>query len=95
MSRIDCCLDNGPTEGFLGIIKSEMYYNLNFENELRCTIKDYIYFYNNRYQEQFGNLAPMEVRQEAMNSAVPIQYSMYLEINVFWHIKLCLKKKTA
>ena len=33
MSRVGCCLDNAPTEGFWGIIKSEMYYNFRFENE--------------------------------------------------------------
>ena len=49
MSRVGCSLDNAPTEGFWGIIKSEMYYNFKFENEdeLRRTIKDYIFFYNN------------------------------------------------
>ena len=31
MSRVGCCLDNAPTEGFWGIIKSEMYYNFRFE----------------------------------------------------------------
>lgn len=25
MSKVGCCIDNGPTEGFWGIIKSEMY----------------------------------------------------------------------
>lgn len=77
MSRVGCCLDNAPTEGFWGIIKSEMYYNFRFENEdeLIRTIKDYIYFYNNnRYQERFGNLAPMEVRRKAMSSVNPRQY---------------------
>ena len=77
MSRVNCCIDNGPTEGFWGIIKSEMYYNINYENEdeLRQEIKDYIDFYNNnRYQERFNNLTPAEVRQAAMNSITPIQY---------------------
>ena len=77
MSRVGCCLDNAPTEGFWGIIKSEMYYNFSFENEdeLRRAIKDYIYFYNNnRYQERFGNLAPMEVRRKALNSVNTCQY---------------------
>ena len=51
MSRVGCSLDNAPTEGFWGIIKSEMYYNFKFENEdeLRRTIKDYIFFYNNNW----------------------------------------------
>lgn len=77
MSRVRCCIDNGPTEGFWGIIKSEMYYNINLKNEeeLRQAIKDYIFFYNNsRYQERFNNLTPMEVRKAAINSAAPVQY---------------------
>ena len=30
MSRVGHCIDNGPTEGFWGIVKSEMYYTGNF-----------------------------------------------------------------
>lgn len=77
MSRVGCCIDNGPTEGFWGIIKSEMYYISEFVNaeELRRAIKNYIDYYNNgRYQERFNNLAPMEVRKAALQSEEPIQY---------------------
>jgi len=77
MSRVGCCIDNGPTEGFWGIIKSEMYYISNFENEdqLRQSIVEYITYYNNgRYQERFNNLAPIEVRKNALISEHPTQY---------------------
>lgn len=77
MSRVGCCIDNGPTEGFWGIIKAEMYYISEFcnEDELRQAIAEYIDYYNNyRYQERFNNLAPIEVRNAALNSEQPLQY---------------------
>lgn len=77
MSRVGCCIDNGPTEGFWGIIKSEMYYITEFcnEEELRRAIEEFIEYYNNgRYQERFHNLAPMEVRAAALKSGEPVQY---------------------
>ena len=48
MSRVGHCIDNGPTEGFWGIIKSEMYqmYEIKDESSLRFAIKDYIRFYS-------------------------------------------------
>jgi transposase InsO family protein len=36
MSRVGHCIDNGPTEGFWGIIKAEMYYLHKFEDERGC-----------------------------------------------------------
>ena len=47
MSRVGHCIDNGPTEGFWGIIKSEMYqmYEITDESSLRQAIKDYLHFY--------------------------------------------------
>ncbi|WP_171012025.1 IS3 family transposase [Hathewaya histolytica] len=77
MSRVGCCIDNGPTEGFWGIIKSEMYYISNFstEEELRQAIAEYIEYYNSgRYQERFDNLTPMEIRNAALQSKQPKQY---------------------
>ena len=77
MSRVGHCIDNGPTEGFWGIIKSEMYYLQTFENErmLRSAIEKYIHFYNyERFQERFENKTPMEVRMEALVSDKPVQY---------------------
>jgi transposase InsO family protein len=77
MSRVGHCIDNGPTEGFWGIIKAEMYYLHKFEDEksLRSAIERYIHFYNcERLQARFGNRTPMEVRMEALGSDKPAQY---------------------
>ncbi|WP_237738268.1 MULTISPECIES: hypothetical protein [unclassified Caldicellulosiruptor] len=32
MSRVGCCMDNGPMEEFWGILKSEMYYLNRFDD---------------------------------------------------------------
>ncbi|KHM52402.1 integrase [Anaerovibrio lipolyticus] len=77
MSRVGHCIDNAPTEGFWGIIKSEMYYMYNIVDEasLRNAIDDYINFYmNERLQERFGGKTPAEVRKEALTSEIPQDY---------------------
>lgn len=77
MSRVACCLDNGPTEALWGIIKTEMYqmYDIHDKDSLIRAIENYIDFYNNeRYQERFDSKTPMEVREEAMNTTKPNQY---------------------
>ena len=63
MSRVAKCIDNGPMEGFWGILKRERYYGKRFNSreELVSMIENYIYYYNNkRYQRRFGVLTPME-----------------------------------
>lgn len=63
MSRVNRCIDNGPIEGFWGILKSEMYYLRKFQtfDELKAAIEDYIYFYNyERLQAKLGSRAPYE-----------------------------------
>ena len=63
MSRVAKCIDNGPMEGFWGIMKRERYYGKQFNSreELVAMIENYIYYYNNeRYQRRFGVLTPME-----------------------------------
>lgn len=66
MSRVGRCLDNGPMEGFWGILKCEMYYLGCFEDydSLAVAIESYIHFYNyERRQRKLGRLAPMSYRQ--------------------------------
>ncbi len=66
MSRVGRCLDNGPMEGFWGILKCEMYYLGSFSDydTLAAALEDYIHFYNyKRRQRKLNRLAPMSYRQ--------------------------------
>ena len=77
MSRVGHCIDNGPTEGFWGIIKTEMYClsDIHDEQTLIEAIYKYMNFYNReRLQERYGNKTPYEVREEAMKTDRPIYY---------------------
>ena len=77
MSRVGHCIDNGPTEGFWGIIKTEMFcmYDIHDERSLRNAIDKYFDFYTNeRPQERFKGKTPAEVRAEAFASSEPTQY---------------------
>ena len=63
MSRVAHCIDNGPMEGFWGILKRERYYGRRFvsRRELIDMIKNYIQYYNTeRVQRNLGILTPME-----------------------------------
>ena len=77
MSRVGHCIDNGPTEGLWGIIKSEMYqmYEITDEASLKHAIRDYIRFYSEeRPQDRYHCKTPLEVRKEALESDKPIEY---------------------
>lgn len=66
MSRIGRCIDNGPMEGFWGILKSEMYYLHKFKDyeSLKKAIEDYIDYYNTRrYQKRLKCMTPIEYRK--------------------------------
>ena len=61
-------IDNGPMEGFWGILKRERYYGKRFtsKQELIRMIQDYIYYYNTqRVQRNLGVVTPMEKYQMA------------------------------
>ena len=63
MSRVAHCIDNGPMEGFWGILKRERYYGRRFtsKQELVQMIVNYIRYYNTRrVQRNLGVLTPME-----------------------------------
>lgn len=77
MSRLGHCIDNGPTEGFWGIIKSEMYamYEIKDEESLRFAIKDYLRFYaEERIQERYECKTSLEIRTEVLTAEVPMEY---------------------
>ncbi len=63
MSRVAHCIDNGPMEGFWGILKRERYYGRRFtsKKELIQMIDGYIRYYNTRrVQRNLGILTPLE-----------------------------------
>lgn len=96
MSRVACCLDNGPTEGLWGIIKTEMYkiYDIHNKESLVEAISKYIDFYKHqRYQTRFDSKAPMEVRIEAINNEKPKHYPIAFNPRIAKY-KESLKNKT-
>lgn len=63
MSRVAHCIDNGPMEGFWGILKCERYYGRRFTSKQKLIqmIENYIRYYNTRrVQRNFGVLTPLE-----------------------------------
>ena len=65
MSRVGRCIDNGPMEGFWGILKCEMYYLNHFETyeELAAAIEQFIHYYNTqRRQHKLDCLPPITYR---------------------------------
>ena len=69
MSRVGKCIDNGPMEGFWGILKRERYYGRRFTSreELIRMIQGYIVYYNfRRLQRGLGVRTPMEVHDRLL-----------------------------
>lgn len=65
MSRVGRCIDNGPMEGFWGILKCEMYYLKHFEtySQLKDAIEKFVYYYNHeRRQHKLSCMAPAAYR---------------------------------
>ena len=63
MSRVGCCIDNGPMESFWGTLKSEMYYLHQFTDReaLILAIENYIHFDNTgRFQKRLHCMTPKE-----------------------------------
>ena len=72
MSRVAKCIDNGPMEGFWGILKRERYYGKRFTDReaLVKMIEDYIEYYNKkRLQRNLGVLTPMEKHEQYLLAA--------------------------
>jgi transposase InsO family protein len=72
MSRVAKCIDNGPMEGFWGIIKRERYYGKRFNSRESVVkmIEEYIDYYNNkRLQRNLGVLTPIEKHESYLQAA--------------------------
>jgi putative transposase len=73
MSRVGHCIDNGPMEGFWGILKTEMYYLHKFDDyeSLKKLIEDYIEYNNNRrYQKRLKCMTPIEYQRYLLGNTV-------------------------
>lgn len=72
MSRKGNCLDNAAMESFFGILKNECFYNRKFSsiNELKRTLKEYIYYYNNER---------ISIKRKGMS---PVQYRLWYNSNL-------------
>lgn len=72
MCRVAKCIDNGPMEGFWGILKRERYYGRRFTSreKLISMIENYITYNNNRrVQRNLGVLTPMEKHEQYLSAA--------------------------
>ena len=72
MSRVAKCIDNGPMEGFWGILKRERYYGKRFTDRATLVkmIEDYIEHYNTRrLQRNLGILTPYEKHNQYFKAA--------------------------
>lgn len=69
MSRVARCIDNGPMEGFFGIMKREMYYTKKYQikEKLIKAIHNYMNYYTNeRVQRGLGVSTPIEYHQKML-----------------------------
>ena len=72
MSRVAKCIDNGPMEGFWGILKREMYYKQRFNDRssLITAIANCIDYYNNqRLQRKLHVMTPMKYHEQYTKAA--------------------------
>ena len=70
MSRKGNCLDNAIIENFFGTLKSELFYQKQYQStdELRKDIHDYIeYFNNERIKLNLNGMSPVEYRAHHTN----------------------------
>ena len=71
MSRKGNCLDNSPTENFFGRLKTEIFYDKEFEykslDQLKKSIENYIKYYNEqRIVVKYGD-SPINIRHSYQN----------------------------
>ena len=74
MSRVGCCIDNGPMEGWQGIIKEMrvvLYPQVNSYDKLNdSSCKAIAYYINEDPQKRFNGLTAGEMRKEAMKGNI-------------------------
>ena len=71
MSRVGRCIDNGPMEGFWGILKCEMYYLSLFDTyeDLVVAIERFIHYYNHQRRQHKLNCLPPATYRSLLEAA--------------------------
>lgn len=71
MSRVGRCIDNGPMEGFWGILKCEMYHLNRFETyeELVSAIEQFIHYHNHQRRQHKLNCLPPAIYRSLLEAA--------------------------
>ena len=71
MSRVGRCIDNGPMEGFWGILKCEMYYLNHFDTyeELVEAVERFIHYYNHQRRQRKLNCLPPATYRSLLEAA--------------------------
>ena len=71
MSRVGRCIDNGPMEGFWGILKCEMYYLSHFDTyeELVVAVEQFIHYYNHKRRQHKLNCLPPATYRRLLEAA--------------------------
>lgn len=70
MSRKGNCLDNAAMESFFGRLKTECFYNREFQTkeEIVEAVRDYLHYYNHqRIQLKLKGLSPIQYRCQSLN----------------------------
>ena len=71
MSRVGRCIDNGPMEGFWGILKCEMYYLNHFDTyeERVAAVEQFIHYYNHQRRQHKLNCMPPATYRSLLEAA--------------------------
>lgn len=71
MSRVGRCIDNGPMEGFWGILKCEMYDLNHFDTyeELAAAVEQFIHYYNHKRRQHKLNCLPPATYRSLLEAA--------------------------
>ena len=89
MSRVGRCIDNGPMEGWWGILKSEMYYLRKFtdKDELILAIEEYIRYYNTRrYQLKLNCMTRWNTMKRMLLDRMAVAVASTNCTDCFWSI---------
>ncbi|MBR3311470.1 MAG: IS3 family transposase [Solobacterium sp.] len=100
MSRVSRCIDNGPMEGFQGILKDlidVLYPDVCSCEAMEKAVYDSFDYYINEYpQHRFKGKTAGEVRREALSTEVPVDYPIPKNNRIleFWNRIHSLQNQT-